>query len=733
MRLAVNPATSTPVIALIGNPNTGKTTLFNALTGLSHRVGNYPGVTVESKSGTMHLGERRVVLYDLPGTYSLAARSPDELIAVDVLLGQQQGIPAADACIAILDASNLQRNLYLLSQLVELNVPVIAALNMADVARRRGIEIDCECLSKKIGVPVIPMAADRGEGVAELREALDRIVREREEAQPSAPAVEGAEFPAQLSRLVDELHADLLGQQAHLGREVTRTEAFRALVDVEGEFELRLGRRLGEPFRQKLEELRAQLEGDRSLASVEAHARYVWIAKMVEGCVVPPTHAKRELTDRIDEVVTHKLFGTLTLVLLLGGIFQAIYSWSTPLMDLVETIFGGLADLAKWAIPPGAVQSLVVDGVIGGVGGIIIFLPQIMVLFFFLSLLEDCGYMSRAAFLMDKLLVRLGLSGKSVIPLLSSFACAVPGIMAARTIESPKNRIATILVAPLMSCSARLPVYVLLIGAFVPEKYLLGGLVGLQGLTLFGAHLIGLFVAIPVLLFFKHTFFRGPAAPFVMELPPYRWPVWRNVVMRLWDQTQHFVVRAGTIILAVSIVVWALSYFPRPEHIHQRYDALQAAAGSVEERQALESEEAMAYLHQSALGQMGQVLEPVVEPLGWDWRIGMAVLGSFAAREVVIATMGTIFNVGDAESNTDRFVERLRRAQWPDGRPLFNLPVALSLIVFFALCCQCASTLAVIKRETGSWGWTWFTFIYMTVLAYVGALAVYQVTSMMGW
>jgi ferrous iron transport protein B len=718
------PATT---IALIGNPNTGKTTLFNALTGLSHRVGNYPGVTVESKSGAMRLSGDKVVLYDLPGTYSLAARSPDELIAVDVLLGQQPGVPRADAVIAILDASNLQRNLYLLSQLIELDVPVVVALNMADIARRRGIEIDCECLSERMGVPVIPTSADRGEGMAALRQAISRAIAQG----PPRPS-QKPQFAAGLERQVDALHEELQRHSDKLGRTVTRAEAFRTLIDQDGEFERRFARRLGDTFTKRLEALRQGIDSARSLPSLEAHARYVWIAEIVEGCVTPPSHSKRSLTDRIDAVVTHRVFGTVTLVLVLGAIFQAIYAWSVPLMNLIEGVFASAAGLVTWVVPEGPLQSLLVDGVIGGVGGIMVFLPQILVLFLFLSLLEDCGYMSRAAFLMDKLLVRLGLSGKSVIPLLSSFACAVPGIMAARTIDSRKNRIATIVVAPLMSCSARLPVYVLLIGAFVPERSYLGGWVGLQGLTLFAAHLIGLVVAVPVLLVLKSTLFRGPAAPFVMELPPYRWPVWRNVVARLWEQTRHFVVRAGTIILAVSVVVWALSYFPHPERIHRQYEAQRAAAVSEQERAKLDAEEAGTYLRQSFLGRMGQVIEPVVEPLGWDWRVGMAVIGSFAAREVVIATMGTIFNVGDAEPDSARLVERLQRARWPDGRPLFTLPVALSLIVFFALCCQCASTLAVIKRETASWFWTGFTFVYMTVLAYAGGLVVYQASIWMG-
>ncbi len=642
------------------------------------------------------------------------------MIAVDVLLGQAQGAPQLTTILAILDANNLQRNLYLLSQILELGAPVVVALNMADVARSRGLEIDVEALSEELGVPVIPTAADRGEGLAELKEALAQSI--------DAPAATARVDTADALRApLEALEKVLAESEATLGRKVTRSEAFRVLIDVEGEFEQRLVRQLGPTFVAKLASIRQQVADPAPLPALEARARYRWIETVVARTMRRPEKPRRTRTDRIDAVLTHRLFGTVGLVVVLGLVFQAIYSWSAPVMDLVDGLFGMLGSGVEATLDPGPLRSLLVDGVIGGVGGVVIFLPQIMVLVLFLAILEDCGYMARAAFLMDRLLVKLGLSGRSVIPLLSSFACAVPGIMAARTIESRRNRLATILVAPLMSCSARLPVYVLMIGAFVPAKGLFGGMLGLQGVVLLGAHLIGVFVAIPILLIFKKTIFKGPTPPFVMELPPYRMPTLRNVLTRLWEQSSAFVVRAGTIIFAVSIVIWALSYYPHPDSIGEHYDTLRAQATSAEEVQALDSEEAGAYLAHSVMGRMGHVCEPVFEPLGWDWRIGVAVVGSFAAREIVVATLGTIFNVGDdvdEESQGLRAV--LDRATWPDGRPLFNLPVALSLIVFFALCCQCVSTLAIIKRETGSWGWTIFCFTYMTVLAYVAALLVYQ-------
>lgn len=722
-------ATTEVTIALVGNPNTGKTTLFNALTGLSHRVGNYPGVTVEHKSGTFRLGDQTVRLVDLPGTYSMAARSKDELIAVDSLLQGATQERGPDGIIAILDATNLPRNLYLLSQLLELELPLVVALNMTDLARGRGIEISARRLGQRLGVSVVPTSADRGEGVERLKEALaEELNRPRIRLRPLP------EFPRSLAERVDALHEWLTAREATLGRPVTRPEALRALVDIDGEFEYRLARSLGEAFSEKLAELRRPGGDARSLPSQEAHARYGWVQTIVEGCLQQRNVSETTPTDRLDAILTHRLWGSLALILVLGAVFQAIYAWSAPVMASIEGVFSGLAALAEGHVASGPVQSLLIDGVIGGVGAVAVFLPQILLLVFFITLLEDCGYMARAAFLADRILVKLGLSGKSVIPLLSSFACAVPGIMATRTIDSRKDRLATILVAPLMSCSARLPVYVLFIGAFVPARSWLGGWVGLQGLVLLASHLIGIVVAVPVLLLLKRFLFRGASAPFLLELPPYRLPNWRNIVSRLVDQGKEFLVRAGSVIFAVTVVIWGLSYYPHPAAIHERFEAARSVAADGTARSRLDQEEAGAYLRQSILGRVGLLVEPVVEQAGWDWRIGMAVTSSFAAREVVIATMGTIFNVGsDVDEASAGLREVLSKATWPDGRRLFNLPVALSLIVFFALCCQCIATLAVIRRETGSWIWPAFTFTYMTVLAYIAAVAVYRLTMWWGW
>jgi ferrous iron transport protein B len=437
-------------------------------------------------------------------------------------------------------------------------------------------------------------------------------------------------------------------------------------------------------------------------------------------------------TDRIDAVLTHRVFGLVILVVALGLVFQALYAGAAPLVSGIDWVFAHVSSLVESTMSDGPLRSLVLNGVIAGAGSVVTFLPQILILFFLLSILEDCGYMARVAFLVDRVFAWTGISGRAVIPLLSSFACAVPGVMAARTIENRRDRLATILVAPLMSCSARLPVYTLLIGAFVPAKTVFGGWLGLQGLCLFAAHLIGVVVAVPILVLTRRTILRGPAAPFVLELPDYRWPSWLSVVDRLLISGRAFLVRAGTVIAAVGIVVWGLSYFPRPASVHDSFEIARSGASTAEARAVYDRQEAATYLEQSFLGRMGHAIEPFVRPLGWDWRIGVSVMASFPAREVVLATTGTILGLGsDLDTSPNVLKDAIHTTRRPDGTPLFTLPVAVSLIVFFALCCQCAATLAVIRRETRTWRWPLFTFTYMTVLAYIGALVVYQVGSWM--
>ena len=471
-------------LALIGNPNTGKTTLFNALTGLAQRAGNYPGVTVEHKVGTLTLDRGDALnLIDLPGAYSLAAHSPDEMLAIDVLLGQQQDAPPIDGILAVVDASNLRRNLYLVSQLVEIDVPLVVALNMGDIATRRGISIDASALSEALGAPVVPICAHRRQGLDELRCTLAAL-----SADPAPARSQRMELPDQLQRATAEL-------QATVSVPLSPIEALRALVDEDGYAERRLLALAGDGTADRLHGLRSA--GADSLSELESNARYAWIDGLLSHAISQPSCLEERRSDRADRILAHRLFGVAIFVLANVLVFEAIYTWSGPLMDGVEALFAFCGTRAAALIPPGPLQSLVVDGLIAGVGGVLIFLPQIAILFFFIALLEDSGYMARAALLMDRLLTRVGLSGTAFMPLLSSFACAVPGIMATRTIEDQRDRFATILVAPLMSCSARLPVYVLFIGAFVPDHSLLGGIIGLQALTLLAFYCLGAFVAIP--------------------------------------------------------------------------------------------------------------------------------------------------------------------------------------------------------------------------------------------
>ena len=736
-------AEATSTVALIGNPNTGKTTLFNVLTGMSQRVGNYPGVTVERKSGTVNLPDgRRAELIDLPGTYSLAAASPDEIIAVDVLLDDEES-SRADVILAIVDAGNLRRNLYLVSQILESGRPVVVALNMTDVAVARGIHIDATRLSDRLGVPVIPISAQRRQGIDELRAALADVLANDPDSIPDSiyrePAL--ATLPdglqAQVQRLVQLTHSN----GAHPGtRPLVAAEALRALVDEDGAAEKRLVAERGGDMTRLLAQMRAAVGASTPLSALESEARYGWIQQILEGTVGLTEELSASRSDQVDRVLTHKLVGLVFFVGISAVMFQGIYSWSAPLMDIIEGFFGSLGNAVSGVLPEGALRSMIVDGMIAGVGGVLVFLPQIALLFLLISILEDCGYMARAALLMDRLLGNLGLSGRSFIPLLSSFACAVPGVMAARTISDRRDRIVTILVAPLMSCSARLPVYVLFIAAFIPDHTILGGWIGLQGLTLLAMYSVGAVVAVPVALLLRFTVLRGTSSPFLMELPAYNWPTPRTVLLRVYGSCRAFIVRAGSVILAATIVMWALAYFPRSEAISETFvneRVLVLALPAIEqaaEFERLDRAEAAAHLEASLLGRAGHFVQPVFDPLGWDWRIGMATLASFPAREIVISALGTIYSLGgDHDENSGDMRRGLQAAVHADGTPVFTIPVALSVMVFFALCAQCMSTLAVIQRETQSWAWAAFSFTYMTVLAYVSAFGVYRLGGWLGW
>jgi ferrous iron transport protein B len=751
MTVASQPATVT--VALLGNPNTGKSTLFSALCGLRQRVGNYPGVTVEKKIGRTEFHGRQFAIVDLPGTYSLAPKSPDEMVAVDVLLGRQRDVAPPSVVLVIVDASNLERNFYLLSQVLELSLPTVVALNMVDVAERKGQTLDVERLRKQLAVPIVEVQANRGIGIADLKEALSSAV-------DRPPATLGSPFPEAFRKEVAGLES--LASEGS-AEPLPRYLLERLLLDVGGYLSKSPAAGVSPELLAEVDAARERLRAaGLPIPAVEAMSRYQWAGKVLTGVVERTAQRRVTWSDRLDRVLTHRVWGTLVFVVVMVAMFQAVFyvpdvTRANKGLDWLKA--QGSAGV-EVMVPEGALRSLLITGVIEGVGGVIVFLPQIFTLFLFIAILEDCGYMARAAYLMDKLMSRIGLSGKSFIPLLSSFACAVPGVMATRVIENRRDRLVTILVAPLMSCSARLPVYALLIAAFVPDYAFGSGWLRfswLQGLVMFVMYSVGIVAAIGVALVLKRTILRGDTPPFVMELPSYKLPGIWIVLHRMLEQGWSFIRRAGTIILAVSVIVWGLAYYPRSESkVDSKLIAAEtqlAGEVAVFDRKLAGMDEASqpelvaardevqaqldhvrneiegAHLENSYLGKMGHWIEPAVKPLGWDWRIGCAAIASFPAREVVVSTLGVIYNLGkDQNEESPDLKETLQNATWPGtDRKVITLPVALSIMVFFALCAQCASTLAVIRRETGSWGWPVFTFVYMTTLAYVAALVTYQV------
>jgi ferrous iron transport protein B len=706
------------LVALAGNPNSGKTTLFNALTGLRQKVGNYAGVTVERKIGTLRLDDDVTVdVLDLPGTYSLTARSPEEAIARNVLLGEAPDTPRPDVVVVVADASNLERNLFLATQILEIGVPTILALNMMDVAESHGTRIHVGRLEESLGVPVIPMVASRGEGVDALRERLGAS-----ELPPSQQRRWKLTYDVESA--VKEVAA-LLATGSDLTHEAADSEAIRLLANDDGLD--RFSNVDRDAVRKALHRGREALEsvGDEP-PTFEAEYRYRWIRGITRQCVERRSESVRSLSDRADAVLTHKVVGPLVFVGLMALVFQAIFAWATIPMGWIDSGITAVGALVTNIMPDGALRSLLVDGVIAGVGAVVIFLPQILFLFLFIGLLEDTGYMARAAFMMDKLMRRVGLHGKAFIPLLSSFACAVPGIMATRTIENQKDRFVTILVAPLMTCSARLPVYTILLTAFLP-----GG-AGAKALTLTALYVAGVVAAIGSAFLLKRTLLKSETPTLILELPPYKLPNPRSVLLNMWDRSRLFLQRAGTIILSVSIVLWFLATYPRSDAIHEEFAAKRAALESAasdetrdSQRLALDAEEAGAALRASFAGTIGHVLEPVIRPLGFDWKIGIGLVASFAAREVFVSTMGTIYSVGDVGDDTTPLVERLKDAKWEQGNragtPVFTFPTVVALLVFYVIALQCMSTVATIWRETNSWKWPLFAWTYMAALAYVAA------------
>jgi ferrous iron transport protein B len=705
-------------IAVVGNPNAGKSSVFNRLTGLRQRTANYPGVTVERKIGRAVFDERSFDLIDLPGTYSLSPHSMDEQIAVGVLFGHVAGTPRPEAILAVIDATRLYQGLYLLQQLVELERPMVVALTMSDAAELTGIKIDVERLSSLLGgVAVCPVVATTGRGFGALKTALAGIV--------DAAAPRAVEHWKALREAAEPLRATLA---AH-GVQAQRAEVERWLIDGSAAV---AHAALPAGFERELERARGALFGGEPPLAVEARQRYRWVRETLAAVQAPGSPSARRGAAVVDWL-NRPWPATVLFVLAMAVVFQAVFAWAEPFMNLIDAAFSGLRSGVAALVPAGAAASFLADGVIAGVGSVVIFLPQILILFLFIILMEDTGYLARAAFLVDRAMRAVGLSGQSVIPLLSSFACAVPAIMATRVIPNRRDRIATILAAPFMTCSARLPVYALLIAAFVPNRPL--GFFNLQGIVLLGLYGIGIAGGVATALLLRRSALRGENPTFILALPEFRWPNLRTVGMKLLDRVRVFLRRAGTVIFTVAVIVWALAYFPRSPAIELEATQARAAAAVALDGAALQTrlavignEAAAAHLAQSWLGRAGYFVEPVFAPLGWDWRVSAAVIAGFPAREVVVAVLGTIYAVGD-EADEQTLAERLTAATWPDGRTVFTLPMVLGLLVFYAWCLQCAATLAVIRRETNSWRWPVFAWAYMTALGYGAAFVIYQVGS----
>jgi ferrous iron transport protein B len=745
-----------PYVVLTGNPNCGKTTVFNAMTGLRAKVGNYAGVTVERKEGRLQGApagfDARAV--DLPGCYSLSPQSLDEQISRDVLLNRLPELPSPALIVVVVDASNLQRNLYYATQVIELGHPTLIALNMIDVAENNGHRIDVEKLADALGVPVVPLVASTGKGIPQLVQRVVSMLQSRQQPRPR----QFCQFPAEMKPELATL-SELLAEAFHERRVQAAAEALLILSN-----EKALASSL-QHYPEKIQEAVADARRRLEAAGVDwrgapIEGRYLSIGPIQLAVTTELTPPGETLSDKLDRILTHKIWGTIIFVLVMTLMFQSIFTFARIPMDALQAGVDWLGGFVGRMIPPGDLNSLLVDGVIAGVGAVIVFLPQILLLFLFIGFLEDTGYMARAAFLMDRLMSKVGLHGKSFIPMLSSFACAIPGIMATRTIESPKDRLVTILISPLMSCSARLPVYTLLIAACIPNVTVLGFL-KLSGLTMLSMYLLGIVVALLMAWLFKKTLLKGETPLLIMELPPYKRPLLRVVLRHMWDRSRLFLRRAGTVILGINILLWFLASYPRSNELEKGFSARRTALQNVGQAStlarsspsagpstravppstesqltALDNEEAGLKLQRSFAGRLGRLIEPAIAPLGFDWKMGIGIVASFAAREVFVSTMSTVYNVGKyerSESSMRSLATTLRQQKRPDGSPVYTALMGVTLMVFYVFALQCVSTVAIVRRETNSWKWPVFQWVYMGVLAWGLAFITWHAGHLFGW
>ena len=714
-------------VLVAGNANSGKTTVFNALTGARAHVGNYPGVTVTrtSRQVTLPNGEQAEIV-DLPGTYSLSAYSPDEQVTVDEVHGRRGVQP--DAVIVVVDAGALDRGLYLALQIIETGVPVILALNMLDEANASGRVFDATRLGDWLGASVVPMIASKGVGLDELRDAIAATIQLSPRSDIVWPG-----FPDRVEDEVSAVEQTLEDSDFSDAPSARRSWAVWSLLSLDRNNATRSG--LPRSAEDAVATARARSTEDGWLLDQEIiAARYHWIEQVVDDVCTVVREDTRIWTKRLDDLLTHKVWGMVVFSIVMAFLFEALFSWSEPLIGMIETVTMSLQVGFTALLPSGMLSDLMVDGVIAGVGNVVVFVPQIAMLFLFIALLEDVGYLARVAFVIDRLMGRVGLHGKAFVPMLSGFACAIPAVMATRTIESRRDRLITMLTLPMVSCSARLPVYALVTAVIFAADQRVFGVVSAGAVILFSMYMLSITATLGAAAVLRRTVLRGSRLPLLLELPPYRVPVWQNVLLATWQRVRKFLVDAGTIILTMTIILWALLSFPRNAEISQRYDQeradLSATIAEPDGRAAalsvLNGREAAEQIRYSFAGRVGHAIEPVIEPLGFDWRIGVGILGAFAAREVFVSTLGIVFGIEAADEESSTLRASLQAARRADGAPLMTPLSGVSLMVFFVLACQCMSTIVIVRKESGSWIWPVFMFSYMSVLAYSASWVVYQ-------
>ncbi|MFM1821645.1 MAG: hypothetical protein RLZZ402_2004 [Bacteroidota bacterium] len=705
----------TPKIALIGNPNAGKSSLFNSLTGLNQKTGNFPGVTMEKLTGIWELEPKRPVeILDLPGIYSIYPKSIDEELVINIL-GDPQHPDFPDMAIVVADASNLKRNLLLFSQVRDLGIPTVLALNMIDVAENEGYVINSIKLARELNVEVAEVNAKKGIGLNGLKLAVTKTLTNRYASNDALPLPISAE-------LIQEV-------QANFGE----AEEYRSLLWLMEHDRMKM---FSKQERELLDTIQAKHQfSGKKYQSEETVKRYEQITEVVDRCVINLNRQwdavpVKTWTDRLDKFFLHPVGGYVFFLAILFVMFQAVFTWATYPMDAIDGAVASLNDWLKGILPDSALTGLLTDGLIAGIGGVLIFIPQIAFLFLFISLLEETGYMSRVMFIMDKLMRRFGLNGKSVVPLISGVACAVPAIMSTRSIGSWKDRLITILVTPLMSCSARLPIYTVLIALVVPEKNTLFGLFNLQGVALFGLYLLGFFMALVSAWVMKVILQAKEKSYFIMELPTYKGPRFKHVALTIWNSVNAFVFEAGKIIVAISIVLWVLASYGPGEEISKAEARIRLENPTLTGI-GLENKISAEKLENSYAGHFGKFIEPAIRPLGYDWKIGIALITSFAAREVFVGTMSTIYSMGGEVDNENATIKNRMRAEInpATGKPMYDAALGFSLLIFYAFAMQCMSTLATTYRETKSWKYPLIQFSYMTALAYLSAFAVYQLLS----